>query len=78
MQIEDHRIETEQNYREEIKKEFTTFIQSFRDSNGDFKYEVAARNAINASKHHIVFSFKDLLHHSNELANVIFQEYYKY
>lgn len=68
----------EQGLRNEIKKEFTTFIQDFRDSSGDLKYENAARVAFNANKHHIMFSFRDLLHHNGELATIIFSDYYKY
>lgn len=33
---------------------------------------------INLSKHTLQFSFKDLLHHNTEMAQVIFSEYYKY
>ncbi len=64
--------------RSDVKKEFTAFIQDFRDSNGDRKYELAARDAINNSKHHIVFGFLDLIHHNQELASLIFSEYYKF
>ena len=63
--------------RNDIKKEFTTFIQDFQE-NGEYKYRVAAKIALNNSKHHIVFSFRDLMHHNAELAGIIFTEYYRY
>ena len=34
--------------------------------------------AIINSSHHIMFSFRDLLHHNSELAKFIFDDYYKY
>ena len=68
---------TEVELRNAIKREFTQFIQNWKE-NGEPKYINAARNAINNSSHHIVFSFRDLLHHNNELAKAIFDEYYKW
>jgi DNA replicative helicase MCM subunit Mcm2 (Cdc46/Mcm family) len=68
----------EQNLRNEIKTEFTKFIQQFRDNNGEYKYEQAAKGAITSGRHHIMFSFKDLLHHNSELSSIIFADYYKY
>lgn len=38
----------------------------------------AARNALNNSKKHIVFTFMDLIHHNNDLASLIYHEFYKY
>ncbi len=68
----------EQSLRNEVKKEFTAFIQDFRDAEGNQKYVLGARNAIVNSRHHLVFHFLDLMHHNQELANLIFNEYYKY
>ena len=78
MQIEGLAKLPEHLLRSDVKREFTAFIQEFKDENGHKKYEEAARNAINYCKHLIMFSFKDLLHHNNELASLIFGEYYKF
>ena len=78
MQIENISKLPETNLRQEIKREFTTFIQDFRDENGNRKYEQAAKVAIHSSKHHIMFAFRDLLHHNGELSTLIFSEFYKY
>lgn len=67
----------EQSLRSAIKREFTEFIQNWKE-NGEAKYLLAAKNAIINASHHIVFSFKDLLHHNSDLAKFIFDEYYKY
>lgn len=61
-----------------MKKEFTAFIQEFRDGEGNQKYIAAAKNAIINNRHYLIFHFKDLLHHNQELANLIYYEYYKY
>jgi hypothetical protein len=78
MQIEVGSKLPEQVLRNDIKSEFTGFIQSFRDTNGDHKYKNLARNVINNSKHTMIFSFRDLMYHNQELATLIFNEYYKY
>jgi hypothetical protein len=78
MQIEGLAKLPEHVLRSDVKREFTTFIQEFRDPYGVKKYEEAAKNAVNNSKHHIMFSFMDLIHHNHELANLIFGEYYKF
>ena len=78
MQIETMNKMPEQGLRNEMKTEFTAFIQDFRDADGERKYENAAKAALNGSKHYIMFSFRDLLHHNGELANIIFTDFYKY
>lgn len=78
MQVEGMNRHPEQQLRGEIKSEFTRFIQEFRNSQGDKKYEIDAGNLINTGKHHLMFSFRDLLHHNQELASLIFENYYKF
>lgn len=68
----------EHTLRNDMKREFTSFIQEFRDPNGELKYELAAKNALNNTRHTIMFGFRDLMHHNSELASLIFAEYYKY
>jgi hypothetical protein len=57
--------------RSAVKREFTEFIQNWQE-NGVAKYREAARMAIVNSSHHIMFSFRDLLHHNADLAKFIF------
>ena len=64
--------------KESLKKEFTNFINEFRDERGEKKYRQLAHHAINNNKKIVVFGFKDLIYHNNELATLIFNEYYKY
>lgn len=64
--------------RNDIKKEFTMFIQDFQDERGEYKYRLAAKDALNNIKHHIVFSFRDLMHYNSELSAIIFNEYYRF
>jgi DNA replication licensing factor MCM6 len=79
MQVEALAKLPETEIRNNIKKEFTNFIQTFvADNETETKYERKARDIINAAKHHIVFGFKDLLHYNSELAALIFSEYYKF
>ena len=68
---------SELQLRNAVKREFTSFIQNWKED-GKQKYLEAARDAFNNSRRHILFCFKDLLIHSNQLANLIFNEYYKY
>lgn len=72
MQIEGLSKLPEQILRNDVKKEFTAFIQDFLDANNQPKYRLAVRDTLNNSKHHIVFGFKDLMRHNSELANLIF------
>jgi hypothetical protein len=48
---------SELQLRNAVKREFTSFIQNWK--------EEAARDAFNNSRRHILFCFKDLLIHSN-------------
>lgn len=77
MHIEGENKTQDQSLRSAIKREFTEFIQNWRE-NGEQKYLIAAKNAIINASHHIMFSFRDLLHHNSDLAKFIFDEYYKY
>jgi DNA replicative helicase MCM subunit Mcm2 (Cdc46/Mcm family) len=38
----------------------------------------AARTAIQNTSHHVLFVFRDLVNYNQQLANLIFDEYYKY
>ena len=68
---------SELQLRNAVKREFTSFIQNWKED-GKSKYLEAARQAFNNSRRHILFCFKDLLIHNNQLATLIFNEYYKY
>lgn len=72
MQIEGTSKLPEHILRNDVKKEFTAFIQDFRDDNDQPKYKLATEEAMNNSRHHVVFGFKDLMLHNSELAYLIF------
>jgi hypothetical protein len=55
---------SELQLRNAVKREFTSFIQNWKED-GKPKYLEAARDAFNNSRRHILFCFKDLLIHSN-------------
>lgn len=77
MHIEGENKLPEQALRNAVKEGFTDFIQKWME-NGEAKYLNAAKNAINNCSHHIVFSFRDLIHHNADLAGCIFGDYYKF
>lgn len=72
MQIEGLSKLPEHALRTHIKKEFTEFIQNFRDADNEPKYKNAVRHALINSKHHIVFGFRDFISYNSDLASLIF------
>lgn len=63
----------------DIKREFTKFLQVFMVPSDKFpKYLTLIKTMIESGKHLLTISYQDLISFNNELANYIFDEYYKH
>lgn len=63
----------------DVKKEFTQFIQKFPSEYHDEpKYLAIIRRMVDAEKHLLVIEYQDFISFSCDLANLVFDEYYKY
>lgn len=65
----------------DIKREFTHFLQNFEErssTSSEPKYLKMIKQMIEKSKHLLVIQRHDLITFNNELANCLFDEFYKY
>lgn len=63
----------------DVKKEFTQFLQHFpSEEHNQPKYMALIQRMIDTDKHQLVVDYQDFISFSCELANLVFDEYYKY
>lgn len=67
----------------DLKKEFTNFLQTFYDpyddsNRKDYKYMKLIQQMLESDRKLLLICPQDLISFNSDLANMIFEEYYKY
>jgi DNA replicative helicase MCM subunit Mcm2 (Cdc46/Mcm family) len=68
--------------QEDIKKEFTRFLQLFeineKNKEKEPKYLAQIKRLFDTHRHLLIIEYQDLISFNSDFANLLFEDYYKY